>query len=50
MKSKVHRATGTRGVDDFAGSCGIAPESMRAIGRVPRVNANDGVAEQAAIA
>jgi aspartate 1-decarboxylase len=30
MKSKIHRATVTRAVVDFEGSCGIAPELMRA--------------------
>ena len=30
MKSKIHRATVTRVVVDFVGSCGIAPELMRA--------------------
>jgi aspartate 1-decarboxylase len=30
MKSKIHRATVTRASIDFEGSCGIAPELMRA--------------------
>lgn len=30
MKSKIHRATVTRAAVDFEGSCGIAPELMRA--------------------
>jgi aspartate 1-decarboxylase len=30
MKSKIHRATVTRASVDFEGSCGIAPELMRA--------------------
>ncbi|MGA7988242.1 MAG: aspartate 1-decarboxylase [Candidatus Dormiibacterota bacterium] len=30
MKSKIHRATVTRATLDFEGSCGIAPELMRA--------------------
>ncbi len=30
MKSKIHRATVTRAAIDFEGSCGIAPELMRA--------------------
>ena len=32
MKSKIHRATVTRSVVDFDGSCGIAPDLMRAAG------------------
>jgi aspartate 1-decarboxylase len=30
MKSKIHRATVTRAALDYEGSCGIAPELMRA--------------------
>jgi hypothetical protein len=30
MKSKIHRATVTRTGIDFEGSCGIAPELVRA--------------------
>jgi aspartate 1-decarboxylase len=30
MKSKIHRVTVTRATIDFEGSCGIAPELMRA--------------------
>jgi hypothetical protein len=54
MKSKIHRATGTRGVDGFVRSCGNAPESMRTTRSVAReimrVNADNRIAEQAAIA
>jgi aspartate 1-decarboxylase len=35
MKSKIHRATVTRADLDFAGSCGIAPELLRASDIVP---------------
>jgi aspartate 1-decarboxylase len=35
MKSKIHRATVTRAAIDFEGSCGIAPELMRAADVVP---------------
>ena len=54
MKSEIHRATGTRGVEDFARSCGIAPELMRAPNLAPgemvRADADNRVREQAAIA
>jgi len=47
MKSKIHRATVTRAALDFEGSCGIAPELMRAADIVPGeqvhvVNATNG--------
>jgi aspartate 1-decarboxylase len=47
MKSKIHRATVTRAVVDFEGSCGIAPELMHAADMVPGeqvhvVNATNG--------
>jgi aspartate 1-decarboxylase len=35
MKSRIHRATVTRASVDFVGSCGIAPELMRAADMVP---------------
>ena len=35
MKSKIHRATVTRADLDYEGSCGIAPELMRAADIVP---------------
>jgi aspartate 1-decarboxylase len=35
MKSKIHRATVTRADLDFAGSCGIAPDLLRAADIVP---------------
>jgi len=35
MKSKIHRATVTRADLDYEGSCGIAPELMRAADMVP---------------
>jgi aspartate 1-decarboxylase len=35
MKSKIHRATVTRADLDYVGSCGIAPELMRAADIVP---------------
>jgi aspartate 1-decarboxylase len=47
MKSKIHRATVTRAAVDFEGSCGIAPELLRAADMVPGeqvhvVNATNG--------
>ena len=47
MKSKIHRATVTRANVDFEGSCGIAPELLRASDIVPGeqvhvVNATNG--------
>jgi aspartate 1-decarboxylase len=35
MKSKIHRATVTRADLDYEGSCGIAPELLRASNMVP---------------
>jgi len=35
MKSKIHRATVTRADLDYEGSCGVAPELMRAADMVP---------------
>jgi aspartate 1-decarboxylase len=37
MKSNIHRATATRAEVGFAGSCGVAPEMLRASDGVLRV-------------
>ena len=54
MKSKIHGATVTQAAVDFEGSCGIAPELMRAPNLAPgemvRADADNRVREQAAIA
>lgn len=54
MRSKIHRATVMRAVIGLQGSCGIAPELMRAPNLAPgemvRADADNRVREQAAIA
>jgi aspartate 1-decarboxylase len=62
MKSKIHRATVTRADLDYEGSCGIAPELMRASAHVDEsemrdfastivhVDVQNRIREQAAIA
>jgi aspartate 1-decarboxylase len=54
MRSKIHRATMTRAPIGFEGSCGIAPEFMRAAnpspGETVRADADSRVRARAAIA
>jgi aspartate 1-decarboxylase len=54
MRSKIHRATMMQAVVDFQGSCGIAPEFMRATdlapGEMVRADADNRLRVQAAIA
>jgi aspartate 1-decarboxylase len=54
MRSKIHRATMMRVAIGLQGSCGIAPEFMRAAnlaaGEMMRAVAGNRVREQAAIA